>query len=171
MRILDYQKTFPLAIIFMFLCSLLQAQDPLPSTDESSMDSLQYVSRATAQKPLIFPGCEVYENDNRELYKCFNNKFFNLMLNNLDAFELQSGKVIVTIAFYIKTDGSLEIEKTDVRGAVSNLSYFEEKAVTAFKRSADFLHNSKLKIQPALNAKGEPANMRYTIPITFQSGR
>ncbi len=143
-----------------------QAPPPQDDVDDE-------VDVRTATKAMVYPGCEKYEGDNRQLYKCFNDEFSRDLAQYIDPnFELDKGeKRKVALSFKIDKNGNLELTGTNGYGAESS---FVDNASQAFRSLASKMerrNNRGKGIKPAEGSNGKAAVMKYSIPVVFQPPR
>ncbi len=136
----------------------------LPKFDEDKP-----VTRLTAKRGPIYPGCEEYKDQGRKLYACFNKRFNQDLENYLDAFELDPGEKprVVNLKFQIDKNGNLKLVDASSSGEAS----FKKNAESAFGRlSARMERRNKNDkgIEPAINTNDQPAVMDYNIAVKFK---
>ena len=145
------KKAF-LTIIFSVFSTLIWSQNNnLNQTDKDE----KVIINITEEDP-IFPGCE--DVDSKERKNCFTQKLSEHIQKNYNYPEKARKKKItgkVIVSFVINKEG--EINSITTRGPI-NGKILEEEA----KRIISLLPKMKPGAQ-----KGEPVNVRYTIPINF----
>lgn len=131
------------------------------NTEENKID--------TPQRAMIYPGCEKYKDNNRELYSCFNENFKRELERHLPILKMNfdEPKVLVKLVFSIEKNGYIQLNEShsdDVSGK------YEAFAVEGFRSLANKLNSLVDKnkgIKPAIGYDESPVIMEYTVPLTF----
>lgn len=147
------KKTFFLFLIIS-CCNLTWSQENKTSSDKPNNEE-KVIIKITEEEP-IFPGCE--DVDQKERKKCLIQKINEHIQENFNYPKKAMKKKItgrVIVSFIINKEG--EIKSITTKGP-ENGKILEEEA----RRIISLLPKMKPGTQ-----RGEPVNVRYSIPINF----
>jgi len=115
-----------------------------------------------------FFGCEQFST-NDELKKCFNQNISYGIQNEIDFFAniadyLHIDSTEAKLKFTISTEGKFINTHVDGINPIFNSFVWSSLIIIQNK-----MENNQLKIQPALDAKGNPMDVTLSIPVRFKS--
>ncbi len=108
----------------------------------------------------VFPGCERYEDDNKELKNCLNRKIAMFVKENfnrkvINDLKIKSGKgVRVYVQFIVDENG--KVKDVKVRSMYKTL---EKEAIRVFQKLP--------KMKPGLTGDGKPVSVVIHVTIQF----
>lgn len=118
------------------------------------------------QDMAVYPGCEKYRGNKRELIKCFGQELQNDILRYLDTEFPNTDKkqVAVQLEFHVTPEGYIS-NITPKRGD----DVFKPQAKEALERAADYLKRKGKKIEPAKMADGTKATLIFNNSVVLQN--
>ncbi|MGI9525613.1 MAG: hypothetical protein ACR2MS_00720 [Weeksellaceae bacterium] len=114
----------------------------------------------------VYPGCEKFRGNKRELIKCFGQELQNDILRYLDTEfpDTDKKQVAVQLEFHVTPEGYIS-NITPKRGD----DVFKPQAKEALERAADYLKRKGRKIEPAKMADGTKATLIFNNSVVLQN--
>ena len=114
----------------------------------------------------IYPGCEKFRGNKRELIKCFGDELTKDILRYLDTEfpDVKKDKVAVQLEFHVSTDGRI----VDINPKAGD-DVFKPEAKRALQKAADNLVSKGKKIEPATMADGTKAILIFQNNVILQN--
>lgn len=159
-----------LTLFFLIFCGVFcQAQNETIKEGEAKSDTLREVTQFA-----VFPGCEKYLGDNKNLYKCFAESLRNsfedeLELNGIpEKFEKKYKAKKQNSKSEIRISASINFSVTKT-GRLEVLGLKEGSDEQLGKDASAILTElfNKTIVEPAQLSDGTPVNLTLHIPITL----
>ncbi|MXV37512.1 hypothetical protein GO491_02295 [Flavobacteriaceae bacterium Ap0902] len=114
----------------------------------------------------VYPGCEKFRGNKRELIKCFGQELQGDILRYLDTEypDTDKSQVAVQLEFHVTPDGYIT-NIVPKRGD----DVFKPQAKEALERAADYLRRKGRKIEPAKMADGTNATLIFNNSVVLQN--
>lgn len=150
-------------ILFMVvLCANLSFAQTINDNEPSTVNRVD--------KMAVYPGCDAYTSNKRELIMCFGKKLSQDFMKFLDTewpngYEyIDKDRLAVQLEFVVNKDGRL----TDISFKRGD-KVLEKQAVRSFENLADWLYVNNKLITPAELENGEKVNLIFSIPVVLQN--
>ena len=148
------------SILLLFMCLIGKAQtDEINESEPVTIDKVKNMA--------IYPGCEEFKRNNRDLIMCFGEKLNNDFLKYLDiTFLLDDDREIISaiLEFHVDTKGEI----TAVTAKKGDEIIFSS-AEYALKRVAEVLKEQGRKIIPTKIADGSDTTLIMNLPIMVRN--